>query len=54
MEFAQRCGMEGILLGDGGEQKERFTEYGWDIWARDFTELRAVLTERMGSCLLEE
>ena len=48
MEFAQRCGMEGILLGDGGEQKERFTEYGWDIWARDFTELRAVLTERMG------
>ncbi len=48
MEFAKRCAIEGVLLGDGGEETERFAEYGWDVWVRDFAELRAVLTERMG------
>ena len=48
MEFSKRCGMEGILLGDGGEHTERFAEYGWDVWVRDFAGLRGVLAERMG------
>ena len=48
MEFARRCGMEGVLFGDGGEDAERFAEFGWDIWVRDFAGLRAVLAERMG------
>ena len=48
MEFAKRCAIEGVLLGDGGEETERFAEYGWDVWVRDFAELREVVAKRMG------
>ena len=48
MEFAKRCGMEGILLGEGGEDATRFAEYPWDIWVRDLAGLRGVLAEPLG------
>ncbi len=47
MEFAKRTGMEGVLLGDGGEKAERFAKWRWDVWVRDLTELREVLAQRM-------